>query len=60
MVQFIIFAGMILVAGPGHNEGGFKAIEQKGFKPAVEKAWEDREAYDSGTLKGTLGNYGND
>ncbi len=61
MVQFLIFTGIILTAGPGHNEGGFKAIEDKGVKAAFEQAWEDRQPYDSGSLKKSkTGNFGND
>ena len=53
MVQFIIFAGIILVAGPGHNEGGFQAIKDKGVKAALSQAWEERDA---SVLRGNYGN----
>lgn len=53
-VQFLIILGMIVVAGPGHIEGGFEAIQEKGVKAALEQAWDEK---DSSTLKG---NYGND
>jgi hypothetical protein len=59
MVQFIIAFGIILVGGPGHIEGGIEAVEAKGVKPAVEAAVEQRQPYDSGTLKNYKGNFGN-
>lgn len=57
---FFIFTCWIVAIGPGHIEGGFKAIDDKGLKPALEQAWKERESYDSSSLKGKLGNYGND
>lgn len=45
-VQFLIFAAIIGVAGPGHNEGGFQAIQDKGVKAAFEQAWDEREPLD--------------
>jgi hypothetical protein len=50
----------ILVLGPGTIEKGIPAINEKGFKPAAEAAWEGRTHYDATSLKGTVGNYGND
>lgn len=54
MVQFIIFLGIILTAGPGHNEGGFDAVKAKGLS-----AFED--AFKAGDVPQAdhLGNYGN-
>ena len=59
-VQFLIVLGIIATAGPGHNEGGFKAIQDKGAKAAFEQAWDERKPYDSGSLKNKLGNFGNE
>ncbi len=53
-VPFLIFAGWIFAFGPGHNEGGFDAIEAKGFKPALEQALEEADA------SSLHGNYGNE
>lgn len=52
MVQFLIFVGIILTAGPGHNEHGFDAIKAKGFS-AIE---DGIKAGDSSTLHGNYGN----
>lgn len=52
-VKFLIFAAIIGVAGPGHNEGGFEAIKDKGAKAALETAWDERDA------SPLVGNYGN-
>ena len=52
-VKFLIFASIIGVAGPGHNEGGFEAIKQKGAKAAIETAIEEADA---STLTGNYGN----
>ena len=60
-VKFLITVGVIGTFGPGHVEGGFEAIKDKGVKSALENAWDERESYDSGHLKNTLtGNFGND
>lgn len=53
IVIFLILTGIIVVGGPGHNEGGFKALEDKGAKQALSDAWSERDA---STL---VGNYGN-
>jgi hypothetical protein len=37
-VQFLIVVLMIGTVGPGHIEGGFKAVEEKGFKAAAKEA----------------------
>lgn len=34
-VQFFLVVASIATVGPGHIEGGFAAIEQKGFKQAI-------------------------
>ncbi len=47
---FWIFVGIIATAGPGHIEGGFQAIEDKGAKAAIVQAWDEREALDYGSL----------
>lgn len=49
-VPFFIFAIWIAAIGPGHNEGGFDAIEAKGLKAALEQAWEEREPLDYSKL----------
>lgn len=53
LVQFLIFTGIILTAGPGHIEGGFAAIEEKGAKAALEATIEEADA------SSLTGNYGN-
>lgn len=50
---FVILGGIIGVFGPGHVEGGFDAIKEKGVKAAIETAVDEA---DSSTL---VGNYGN-
>lgn len=52
-VPFVILAGIIAVAGPGHNEGGFQAIKDRGFKAAVVQAIDEADA---STLHGNYGN----
>lgn len=42
-VKFLIIAGFIGVLGPGHNEGGFEAVQEKGPKAAIERAWEQKK-----------------
>lgn len=49
---FVIFSGIIFTAGPGHNEGGFDAIAEKGLKPAIETAIDERELLDYSKLNG--------
>jgi hypothetical protein len=56
---FFFSALWIGVLGPGINEHGIKAVQDKGAKPAFEAAWEGRKPYDALSLKGTLGNFGN-
>jgi hypothetical protein len=58
--MFAVLLVHILFWGPGVNEGGFQALADKGVKPAFEAAWEERQPYDSGSLKNVLGNFGND
>ena len=45
----------IWTAGPGINEHGIKATQNKGFKVAIEQAWSERESL----VADRLGNYGN-
>lgn len=45
-VPFLICVMMIGTVGPGHHEGGFKAMEQHGAKPAIERAWDNRKPVD--------------
>lgn len=52
--MFPILLIYIVVFGPFVNEGGFKAVNDKGYKAAIEAAIEEADA---STLKG---NYGND
>jgi len=60
-VTFVIFTLSIAAWGPGLNEGGIDAIHNQGVSQAFENAWDEREAYDSGSLKkDKLGNWGND
>lgn len=49
-VKFLIVSTFIVLAGPIENEGGREAIEEKGFKPAVEQAVKDRQAVDYSKL----------
>jgi len=51
-VKFFIFAAIIGTAGPGHNEGGFEAIAEKGAKPAIEAAISQRKPLDYSKLNG--------
>lgn len=54
--MFPIIAIFITVLSLGHNEGGFKAINDKGYEKAFEQAIEE-----SVPLKADkYGNYGND
>lgn len=60
-VKFLIFACIIGTAGPGHNEGGFEAIKDKGPKDAIVQAWDERKPYHSGSLElSSTGNFGNE
>lgn len=43
MIQFLIFATIIFVAGPVHNEGVGKLVEEKGVKEAASIVWENRD-----------------
>jgi hypothetical protein len=60
MGPFPVLALWILFAGPGVIEGGADAVAAKGLKPALVAAWDERQPYDSSSLKGKLGNYGNE
>ena len=51
-LPFLICAGIILTAGPGHLEGGFKAIQDKGAKAAVEQVVKDRVLVDYKKMNG--------
>jgi len=53
MVEFVIALLAILAAGPLENEGGRKAIEDKGVYKAGAQAVEDTDA---SSLKGNYGN----
>lgn len=56
----LLATAWILVLGPGTIEKGIPAINEKGAKPALEKALEERKPYDASSLKGNLGNFGNE
>ena len=43
---FLIAVSMISVVGPGHIEGGFDAIAEKGPKAALVQAYEERQPFD--------------
>jgi len=59
--MFFIVSLLIIGFGPLYNEGGYQAVEAKGAKAALVQAVEEREPYDSGSLKkDKLGNFGND
>lgn len=42
-MPLFLFLTTLIVAGGIVNEGGHKAIEEKGFVEAVETAWDERE-----------------
>lgn len=44
-LKFLFFATLI-TAGAVENEGGREAIQEKGFKAAVQDAWDQREPVD--------------
>lgn len=53
MAPFIMFSLWIAVLGPGINEHGIKATQDKGVWPALERAIEEADA---STLRGNYGN----
>ncbi len=56
MFPVFIFAALILLVGPGLNEGGIASINENGFRETISSAYHNA---DSEVLKGTLGDYGN-
>lgn len=54
--MFPILLLYIVVLGPFVNEGGFKAVNDKGYKAAVETAIDEAVPLRAGKT----GNYGND
>jgi hypothetical protein len=59
-VKFLIALGAIVTVGPGHNEGGFEAVKEKGVKPALEQSIDESTPYNSGSLRNYKGNFGNE
>lgn len=51
--MFPILFIYILVLGPFVNEGGFKAVNDKGYKAAIETAIDEADA---SSLRGNYGN----
>lgn len=42
-VQFLIATMAIIVVGPLEIEGGREVVETEGLRPALERAWEQRD-----------------